>query len=184
MHETQVKNLIYLVHTADGVVYIFDGLTDAARYWPTMRGLNISDSKKLFVYTFPPGPPYGNAWKHRSLHKPSNEHHYYFQDSFGDIIPCATIRTEYYRVWGKKPNKMWGRWFIGRKRSHYHYYRRVRTTQERRWANAWDDEEFAPKIRKCRNASNLPSYWDDQPRSNCDNHNWKRFRKHQWKEKK
>ena len=60
-------------------------------------------------------------------------------------------------------------------------HRRIRTTQERRWAHAWDDEEFAPKVRGRRNASNLPNSWDDYWRYNLKN--WKDHRKTQWKQK-
>ena len=61
------------------------------------------------------------------------------------------------------------------------YMRKIHTTPERRWAHAWDDEEFAPKCRCKRNAKNLPESWDDYWRNNQKN--WKKFRKHQWKEK-
>jgi hypothetical protein len=60
-------------------------------------------------------------------------------------------------------------------------FRAMRTTQERKWANAWDDEEFAPKCRTRRDAKHLPNYWDEFWRYNQKN--WKKFRKHQWKEK-
>lgn len=61
------------------------------------------------------------------------------------------------------------------------YYRRIRTFQERKWANAWDDEDFEIKVRKPRNASNLPNSWNDIVRTDFENRNWKRYRKHQWK---
>ena len=67
-----------------------------------------------------------------------------------------------------------------KKRNNYgNSLRRMRTTQERRWANAWDDEEFAPKVRGRRGASSLPNHWDDYHRYN--QRNWKKFRKNQWK---
>jgi len=67
------------------------------------------------------------------------------------------------------------------KRKHCHSYRRPHTTQERRWAHAWDDEEFAPPPRARRNARNLPDAWDDVWRWHGDTKNWKNYRKHQWK---
>ena len=60
------------------------------------------------------------------------------------------------------------------------YIRHMRTTQEKRWANAWDDEEFAPKVRARRNANNLIDVRDDIWRHNQKN--WKKFRKHQWRD--
>lgn len=61
------------------------------------------------------------------------------------------------------------------------HYRQMRTTQERRWAAAWDDEEFAPKTRAARNFRNLPNAWDDWWRT--EDRNWKRYRRTQWKSK-
>lgn len=71
----------------------------------------------------------------------------------------------------------------GHKRTNGRYYRRIQTTNERRWAHAWDDEEVTPKYRAARNAKNLPNSWDDYRIDSRYNHNWKRYRKHQWKEK-
>jgi hypothetical protein len=67
----------------------------------------------------------------------------------------------------------------GRK-SAYGRFRKPKTTQERRWSCAWDDEEFAPKIRKRRKGHNLPNAWDDYISHN--EKSWKRQskRKHQW----
>ena len=60
------------------------------------------------------------------------------------------------------------------------YFRKIHTTPERRWAHAWDDEEFAPKCRARRNSKNLPESWDDYYRTGTKN--WKKYRSHQWKE--
>lgn len=71
----------------------------------------------------------------------------------------------------------------GYKKHAYGGFRSFKTFQERKWANAWDDEEFAPKVRAARNSSNLPNSWDDfyAHSDKC----WKTQskRKHQWKEK-
>ncbi len=71
----------------------------------------------------------------------------------------------------------------GHKKGAYGWIRHMHTTQEKRWANAYDDEEFAPKYRASRCGHNLPSTWDDYWAGNqkC----WKRQSKrpHQWKEK-
>lgn len=69
----------------------------------------------------------------------------------------------------------------GKKKSACGWFRRPHTTHERRWNNAWDDEEFAPKGRAKRNIRNLPSAWDDYW-AHCDKC-WKTQskRRHQWK---
>ena len=62
-------------------------------------------------------------------------------------------------------------------KSNYHRgcsMRRMHTTQERRWAHAWDDEEFAPNVRARRSLKGLPHVWDDYWRYNTKN--WKNFR--------
>lgn len=61
----------------------------------------------------------------------------------------------------------------------FRYFRRPRTTQERRQAFAVrEDKEPAPRAR--RNATNLPNSYDDIGRSYIEARNWKRYRKHQW----
>jgi len=100
------------------------------------------------------------------------------------------INRAYYSKWRwSYRQKKWvkrnsdSNWMPGAKRGNYSYFRHIRTFQERRWANAWDDEEFAPKIRATRNKDNLPNNWDDIGRGDYNNRNWKHHRKHQWKEK-
>jgi hypothetical protein len=66
----------------------------------------------------------------------------------------------------------------------YSYHRAIRTTNERRWTHAWDDEEFAPKPRSARNLNNIRDSYDDLCRSDYRNKSWKRHRKFQWKVKK
>lgn len=89
------------------------------------------------------------------------------------------LRRKYIRNRWKRYYYRYNSWS---KRSNGHWYRHPKTTQERRWANAWDDEEFAPRIRTKRNARHLPNSWDDLPRGSKGK-NWKNYRKHQWKEK-
>ena len=56
------------------------------------------------------------------------------------------------------------------------YYRRIRTTQERRWAYAHEGY-----FRRKRNAKNLPNSWDDFYASKNRTRSWKRTKKkHQW----
>lgn len=65
----------------------------------------------------------------------------------------------------------------------YRYYRRPKSTNEKRWANAWVDEEYAIKPRGKRTPHNLPDAWDDCVRADIGDRCWKRHRKTQWKEK-
>lgn len=59
------------------------------------------------------------------------------------------------------------------------YYKKPKTTAERRLNQHIDDDE--PAARKARSGRNLPNAWDDEVKSRVGNRNWKRFRKTQWK---
>ena len=58
------------------------------------------------------------------------------------------------------------------------YMRRPKTTQERRWSEA-----YRKYTRPKRNRRNLVSAWDDIIRSDIYDRNWKRYRKTQYKPK-
>jgi len=72
------------------------------------------------------------------------------------------------------------------KRGGGHYFRRPRTTQERRAASAFGTDrdyiEAGGKVRASRNATNLVSAWDDIHRSR-DDRSWKSSRRTQWRER-
>ena len=71
----------------------------------------------------------------------------------------------------------------GCKKSAWGGWRSMKTFQERKWANAWDDEEFVPKVRAARNDANLPDAWDDYYADSAKSWKIQSKRKHQWKEK-
>jgi hypothetical protein len=71
------------------------------------------------------------------------------------------------------------RYFNGWKRSHAHYYRHPRTTQEKRVIVGVVKEDGEPEFRPAR--KHVPDAWEDQ-RFFCRRiNNWKRYRQHQWK---
>lgn len=95
----------------------------------------------------------------------------------GDLAPVRR-RRPYYRqammTWnggGPVP-------YTGRRRGG-HYFRHVKTTNERRAAQLVDDTDVAPRGR--RNANNLANSWDDYYVTSREDRNWKRFRKTQFK---
>ncbi len=59
-------------------------------------------------------------------------------------------------------------------------WRKIKTFQERKWNHAWDDEEFCPKVRAQRDGYMLPDPWNNESYIHTEK-NWKKFRKHQWK---
>lgn len=99
-----------------------------------------------------------------------------------DVSHLLGIARKYNKGYNRRINWNWRRaGTVHNKRRHRGtYFRHMRTTQERRWAHAWDDEEFAPSVRGKRRAKNLPSLWDDRKRFNTKS--WKKVRKNQWKE--
>jgi len=57
-----------------------------------------------------------------------------------------------------------------------HYFKKPKTTQEKKWSEAHPEY-----VRAKRNRKNLPDYWDDLTRSDYGDRSWKKFRKKQWK---
>lgn len=95
----------------------------------------------------------------------------------GKIIPrhmLASIVRKGRKKWVSNYNS-WS------KRSFGNYFRSIKTTQERRWNNAWDDVEDAPKARAKRSNRCLPDAYWDIPRQ--ETRSWKAHRKTQWKTK-
>lgn len=88
-----------------------------------------------------------------------------------------------YRAWWKDRPR--GRWWRYRwTRVAHGYYRAPKTTNEMRWAHAWDDDEFAPVTgfaRGRRKAKHLPNLWDDRMSHNDKCWKTQSKRRHQWK---
>lgn len=172
MYETVVKNPIHLVHCDDGIVHTFKDYNEVVRYWPWIKSLGgfVGIAHKV-TYS----PEDGFAW-------PARYYTYALRDSYGNSVDphdvACDYRARYVRGRWRQPNRL-----PGRKYSNGHWFRRPRTTQEKRWAHAWEDEEFAPKVRGRRSLCNLPDAWDDFRRSDLESRNWKRYRKYQWKNK-
>jgi len=69
----------------------------------------------------------------------------------------------------------------GRKKQALSNFRNLHTFQERKWAHAWDDEEFILPCRAKRQGKNLPDYWDDIYRHNEKSWKFQSKKKHQWR---
>ncbi len=70
----------------------------------------------------------------------------------------------------------------GIKKSAWGGFRTMKTFQERKWVNAWNNEEHAPKARRAR-VGLLPDARDDYTRHADKSWKTQSKRKHQWKEK-
>lgn len=178
MYYTTKKNPIHLVHDVDGIVRTFTGFDQLVAKWKDIWRLDIGDKfKKEWS---------GETWlqelrrlrRYRDGGWPALYHEYILRDSFGDNIDPNDVRDAYNK---KHPYRYRWWYYPGAKRSWRGMFRGIRTFQERKWAHAWDDEEFAPKVRAKRQGKNLPDPWDDYPHRDQDDRCWKRYRKHQWK---
>lgn len=157
MYETAINNPIHLVHKDDGVVYTFKSWDNLVNNWPLISFRDIG-----------PGP--------------SHYHAYILRDSYGDTINPEDVKNAYRK---KYPHK-WGWLSHGWRRGAFGGYRCPKTTNEFRWAGAWDDEEFAPKAgfaRPSRRGRNLPNAWDDYLAHSDKSWKTQSKRKHQWKSK-
>lgn len=99
-------------------------------------------------------------------------------EHFYDLLPQRKKLSRWARMYGSYSGvgAVPG---TGRGRSHCGtYYRRPKTTHDRRWSQAVDDD-IAP--RPSRRVRGLPSAWDDFCRSDFKDKSWKRFRKFQYK---
>ena len=173
MYYPTKTNPIHLVHYDDGIVRTFKSIESLVNNWHHIRRLDIGAQFKI---------DYG--WLEwfkatRSNVTPARYHEYVLRDSFGDTLDPEDIRQRYidlkpYRGWRGYPNPR----HYGSKRSTGHWHRRIRTTHERKWVHAWDEEEFVPQYRAARQGHNLPDAWDDIPRSFT--RNWKNYRRTQW----
>lgn len=110
-----------------------------------------------------------------------------YDENGNQYIPDVLVGL--YRAWrnNKKASKEYRnlhhRRINGQKKGAWAGCRSMRTFQERRMAEAWDDDENAPKVRRARVAGNLPDPWDDYLRHIEKSWKTQSKRKYQWKER-
>lgn len=156
-------------------------------------GYNIHDKKCCYVVA----RDYGHGWRNRRYVK----HEYFcgkincrehgiagtdmyvvYDENGKQYTPDVLVGLR--RAWKSKEfRNRYRRNTNGRKKAAWGGFRRFKTFQERKWADAWKDEEFAPHVRRARAKPNLPDPWDDH--YSCGSKSWKHQskRKYQWKEK-
>jgi hypothetical protein len=102
----------------------------------------------------------------------------------GKLLPRSQLigyaRDAAYRR-SAKWDKDWN--FKSMNRGAYGSFRYPKSTQEKRWAHAWDDEEDCPPVRGRRQGKYLPDAWNDH--WSKSHKSWKKQsnRKHQWRVK-
>lgn len=189
MYQTEIKNPIYLVRYDEVIIYSFVNYDQLVDYWPWIKHLSIGPGPS-FKYT----PPdvgrllecYCEQCRLTRGVTPPMIYTYIIRDSLGNCYNPGIVGEDSWKKIRERRKYRWGypnpRQPGSRTGQGWgHMYRRPKTTQERRWAHAWDDEDFAPKVRKARNKKNLVDAWDDRRLSSREDRNWKRFRKTQWK---
>jgi hypothetical protein len=122
---------------------------------------------------------FGEIAHHDPFYLVDQSHRYIAYE--GDKLVTPDHLVGLYRAWIQTKRRFQGRWRS--RKSARGSWRRIRTTQERRWAHAWDDEEFAPTVRCRRNATNLPNTWDDYTAHNEKGWKCQSKRRRQWKRK-
>jgi len=191
MHNTTKKNWIRLMSYEGEVIYEFTNYDQLLHHWPVVRkyrdiGFGFKRSvegiaairerllgRRIRRYYFYPSVV---AWDENG---PVDHHQYAIRDSFGDFLDPFVIQADYNERHPHIP-----KWRRGsHRRTAYGRFRHPRSTQEKRWVHAWDDEEFAPKVRAKRGMRYLPDAWDDYLSHNDKCWKTQSKRRHQWKEK-
>lgn len=118
---------------------------------------------------------------------PSRKYCYVAYDNGKFVTPDRLVGL--YRDWMYDNRINWRRRWTqrydrGQKKSAWGRIRHMHTQHEKRWQDAWDDEEFVPKYRAKRHGHNLPDTWDDYWVRGQKSWKYQSKRKHQWKEKK
>jgi len=182
MHYTTVKNPIHLVHFEDGIVLTYTNYDQLVAGWKYIRHLNIAAQFKIEWDEIGWMCACERFYRHGGP-LPARHHDYILRDSLGDNIDPADVAADVRRIENKK--RHWNGYYFSsqhsRRKHAYGRFRRVRTQQERKWANAWDDEEFAPKVRPKRNIWNLPDSYCDIIAHNDKSWKTQTKRRHQWK---
>ena len=167
MHKTKpYKHSVSLFHRERGKVYTFEDINDAAHHLTWIQSLG-----KIGEY----------FTRHAFSHWYDSKPVYYFcdlilRDDLGDVV----TEEKLFYIWKSQNRK---KWLIRWSKQAWGGHRSIRTHQERKWANAHDDEEFAPKPRGKRNKISLPTSWDDVIAHSDKSWKTQSKRKHQWKSK-
>ena len=188
---------VYLIHR-DGRKWEYKNIEEAAR---VLRAAN-------FLGDYYHAPLIGSHFNEAKYHDyipedepiPLNTYDYIVRDELGTIITCNELRE----IASKNRTSRWRKRYLSQaevtqkhfrdipipytgRRPGYNVYRKIHTTPEHRdndFLNYDEDAlEYNIKARPSRRKHMLPTSWDDNVRSDFGCKNWKRFRKHQWKEK-
>jgi hypothetical protein len=167
----------YFIETTTGdrfgpfksIIAVVTTLLESIGRW-YLRDALIEDHKRHIIH---------DPWTNTS----SIDFKYRVVTDLGDIVPVEVIMD-------RVPRKVYGREipefkyrhdpvpFVHKSKWHRGvFYRRPKTTQERRAFDDSVDQGFTPRKRRAANI--LPNAWDDIPRHR--EKNWKKFRRTQWK---
>lgn len=169
MKETVKKNPVRLINRLGQVVWTFKSINDAAKYYNWLyNNNNVNDTFDKVQY---------GVYHHGERFQYTPTVHHILRDDDDNIVSMWDL-WEIIKPKRKRSRYNWNSWA---KRKSGKCYRHPKTTQERRMAYAID-EEYPIKVRSKRNATNLTDYYDDVYFSYWKNKNWKKYRKHQWKD--
>ena len=141
MYSPEIKNPIHLISTEGmDIVTTFKNFDSLAENWDWL--------KDLYHRTHELGPTLKKEWKNWDEYWIEDWRHfrqygthletkyrYVLRDSFGDYVDPETVKDRYHEIHpNKRHHLFWLNRIPGSKRSYGHYFRRVRTTQERKWS--------------------------------------------------
>lgn len=179
IYDSYRKFLSYL--RGDVVRYLGKSFRDVRCYYTSRwaydyRGVFRCIDEKHTIYTY-----WIAHWSHKSGSIIDPEQ---IKKDWNEYLRSLTHHSRHRTWWYYRNNRVYEFRkdpvpFIGV--SHHHkgtYYRHMKTTQERRLSLATKEDGVC--WRGKRNFHNLVNAWDDWIRFNQKN--WKKFRKHQWKD--
>ena len=184
---------VYLIHR-DGRRWVFDDIEEAAEELYRLRYITSWYNRKSQI-----GEHFSSV-RERDWDSETNEYTYYYydyivRDDTGVIITDEDLIVYRDRIQqrirdnaDKRTVSEFRRGPVphtSSKRAYYSGYRHINTIQEIRENEflKYDEDALEYNIKPRPERNNLPTAWDDISRDDWNAKNWKKHRKHQWREK-
>ncbi len=189
MHQIPAHETAVTLFARDGSVFAYKSLRAALKALGTRWiSAHVGPHFRVFSHISRRFDTERELWVYESVY---DEYNFIMRDDAGQVVTASNFSPLI-------EERRWrGRWFrllenwngegpvpgVSRPRNG-HYYRRPKTTNERRQAALVLEEEGEVAPRASRTGHNLPNAWDDYRIRARKDRNWKRFRNTQWKENK
>jgi hypothetical protein len=186
LHEIQKYESGVKLFTRDGRVSVYPSLKAAFKaLGERWIANNVGADFRVFDYSAHRFDKVRNVWVREPRYV---ERDFIMRDDAGGVVTLASFRpfiVRRRRLRWQDPLKTWnGEGPVPGVRCHRggrHYFRRLKSTMERRQAALVLKEEGEVAPRGARSFRSLPNAWDDYPVSSLGDRCWKRYRRTQWK---